>query len=218
MGIAKLGAVAVAGIAAGALAFGGSAAAHHNIPEASVSGDDCTITGTSMWAEPEGTHLVANTTLVVLVGGEVHHALIGEPLTVEDLPDGTTEAQWRIWGGGERDYDSPPLADLDALVTYLAADPANSPLDADAPGIDWYDIKVYGCPDPEPTPEPTTEPTVEPTVEPTEPAGEGGEDDPGELAQTGTRTTLLAGGAVGLLTLGGGLFWLARNRRVSFTA
>jgi LPXTG-motif cell wall-anchored protein len=40
----------------------------------------------------------------------------------------------------------------------------------------------------------------------------------GELPTTGNTTMLIAGGAVALLALGGGLFLVARRRRVTFTA
>jgi LPXTG-motif cell wall-anchored protein len=40
----------------------------------------------------------------------------------------------------------------------------------------------------------------------------------GELPVTGTATSLIAGGAVALLVLGGGLYLLARRRRITFTA
>jgi LPXTG-motif cell wall-anchored protein len=46
-----------------------------------------------------------------------------------------------------------------------------------------------------------------------EPPGEGG-----ELPVTGNTTMLVAGGAIALLVLGGGLFLVARKRRVTFTA
>jgi LPXTG-motif cell wall-anchored protein len=48
--------------------------------------------------------------------------------------------------------------------------------------------------------------------------GAGGSDDGGELAQTGMSTGVLAGGAVGVVAVGAGLFWLTRRRRASFTA
>lgn len=47
--------------------------------------------------------------------------------------------------------------------------------------------------------------------------GQDGDED-GELPVTGTSTTIIALGAVALLAVGGGLYLLARKRRLSFTA
>jgi LPXTG-motif cell wall-anchored protein len=199
-----------AGMLAGGLLLAGPAAAHHNQPDADSQTGDCGET-TIATAWPLEEHQVANTALVVLIDGEVSSAPIGEPITVGPFEADTT-IQWRIWGGGERDYDSPPLDDLEALLEYLDDNPGGE-LDADAP-VAWHELKVYGCPT-DPEPEPTTEPTVEPTVEPTEPAGEAGEDGPGEqLAQTGLDTRGLALIGLALTILGGVGVWLARRKPV----
>lgn len=84
-----------------------------------------------------------------------------------------------------------------------------------------YFAEPESKPDPTPTAEPTVKPTVEPTAEPTaEPTTEP-TDDPGagggELPKTSglVAPVALAGGAVGLGSLGGLALWLARRRGVS---
>jgi LPXTG-motif cell wall-anchored protein len=101
---------------------------------------------------------------------------------------------------------------------------------------DWYiceeqgddtQPRWYPTSEPVPSPTPTIVPTVEPsdTPPPSEDDGEdegdtgaGGEADEESLPRTGASTALIAGGAVALLALGGGLFLVARRRRVRFTA
>src|SRR5690606_37523551 len=133
--------------AVAALALAAPAAAHHATPTATVVEGECgEVTITTTWGADE--HQVDTAALVVLVGDEVHTAPIGEPITVGPFEADTT-VQWRLWGGGERDYDDPPLTDLDALVEYLAA--GGGELDADAPGVAWHSLEVTGCPEPDPT-------------------------------------------------------------------
>jgi LPXTG-motif cell wall-anchored protein len=217
MKISRWAAVAV-GLAAGGLALAGPASAHHNEVAVDITTDGCQLTATSAWAGDQ--HLVGNAVVVVRHDGEVHTAEVGDQLDVELAP-GTTAVEWRTWGGGERDYDSPALADLDALLEHL--DGGGDVLDGDAPGVAWHTLAVEGC-EPEPTPTPTADPTPDPTVEPTvEPSTEPGETPaPGvggeQLPTTGVPAAGLAvaGGAV--VAAGGGALWLARRRRVSFTA
>lgn len=154
------------GVAVGALAgllLAAPAAAHHATPTATVAEGDCgEVTITTAWPDDVADHRVGTAALVVLVGDEVHTAPIGEPITVGPFEADTT-VSWRIWGGGERDYDDPPLTDLEALLAHL--DQGGSELDPDAPGVAWHSLEVPGCPadeeeDLEPTPEPT--PTTPP--------------------------------------------------------
>src|SRR5690606_36466804 len=151
-----------------ALAFATPASAHHNEAQATITFDGCTLSGASEWEIDD--HQVGNTVLVVRVDGQVWSAPVGELLEIT-LEPGTQSVDWRVWGGDERDYDSPPLADLDALVEYLAA--GGGELDVDAPGVAWHSLEVTGCPEPDPTTTETAEPTAGPTPSPaTTPAGE----------------------------------------------
>lgn len=208
------------GVAVGALAgllLAAPAAAHHATPTAEVTTGDCgEVTITTTWSADE--HQVDTAALVVLVGDEVHTAPIGESITVGPFEADTT-VQYRVWGGGERDYDDPPLADLEALLSYL--DQGGSELAPDAPGVAWHELTVEGCPaeeeDLEPTPEPT--PTTPPADDDTAGGTGGGDaDDSDTLPVTGSPALLLAGGAVLLLAAGGVTVLMSRRRRVSFTA
>jgi len=203
---AVLGAVA-------ALALATPAAAHHNEAQATITFDGCALSGASEWEIDD--HQVGNTVLVVRVDGQVWSAPVGELLEIT-LEPGTQSVDWRVWGGGERDYDSPPLSDLDALVEYLNG--GGGELDADAPGVDWHTLAVPDCPAPDPTTEPTVEPTAGPTATPaTTPAG-GESPAPGagaELPTTGVPTWGLAAAGGVLLLAGTGAVLVGRRRRLS---
>jgi LPXTG-motif cell wall-anchored protein len=80
------------------------------------------------------------------------------------------------------------------LEVTVAATVGDEPVELEEPVISWdEEVEGLGCE--------------------TEDDGEGG-----ELPITGVSTGIIAGGAVALLVLGGGLFMLARRRRVTFTA
>lgn len=155
-------AAAAAGLAAGALALAGPAAAGHNDVSVNIQADGCQVNVTSSWASDE--HLVDNTKVVVRHAGATGAAVVGSPFGVELAP-GTTSVEWRVWGGGERDYDSPALTDLPALLDHL--DGGGDVLDADAPGVAWHELAVAGCqPAPTPTATASPQPTAEPTTDP----------------------------------------------------
>jgi hypothetical protein len=157
----------VLGVLAGWIAMD-SAEAHHNAVDASTSIEGCTLEITSSWTIED--HTTQTTRVVALVGGEVKDVAVGETLTL-DLPAGTQSVKWRVWGGGERDYDSPVLADLNALLEYLETE-GNTPLDANAPGVSWYTVTVEDCPEPTPSPSVTTPAATTPPATPpaTDPA------------------------------------------------
>lgn len=198
-----------------AMAFAGGAYAHHAAPTATVTTGDCgEVTITTAWSADE--HHVGTAALVVLIDGEVTTAAIGESVTVGPFEADTT-VQYRLWGGGERNYDDPPLADLEALLAYL--DQGGDVLDSDAPGVAWHSLEVTGCPEPDPTTPPTTPTPATPPADNDDgdAAGTGGGDDD-TLPVTGSTAMLLGGGAVLLLGLGTGVYLAARRRRVTFVA
>lgn len=136
-------AAAVAAVAGGTLlASAGAALAHHNAPEVEVDAAECgAAVLTAAW--PGDDHQVDNTALVVDGPGGVQTAPIGEEIPVQ-VDDGG-DVRYRVWGGGERDYDSPALDDLDALLAHL--DAGGSPTDPDAPGVAWESLTVEACED-----------------------------------------------------------------------
>ena len=206
MKFSMLAAAAAGGLVAMTLAA--PASAHHNDPQLMVDdpGECGETTFRTSWALDE--HQVDNTMLVVRVGDEISSVAVGDAITAGPFEAESVTIQYRIWGGGERDYDDPALTDLDALVDYLDADESHTPLDAGAPGIGWHELTVYGCP-----PDDGDEQGTGPTTPPAGDDGEGGE----ELPETGVRTGTLALGAVALVVVGGALYLVAR-RRTSFTA
>lgn len=130
----------------GALALAGPAQAHHNGVDVQVAHTrPCDeITFTSGWEIAE--HQVASTVVVVRVAGQVQSAPVGTPLAAGPFAEPTT-VEWRVWGGGERGYDHPPLDDLDALLAHLAA--GGGELDPDTPGVAWHRLYVDGCAGPQ---------------------------------------------------------------------
>jgi hypothetical protein len=214
-----------------ALAMASPASAHHNsVDVRSVIGDCGATTFYSAWKKQE--HQARGATLVVEAVGEVHTVPVGTELTVGPFESERQIVRWRIWGGGERDYDDPALSDLPALLEHL--DGGGSPLDGDAPGVRWHELPVAGCVPPSPTPEPTptveptpepspsAEPTVEPSANPsTDPSespapGAGGGE---ELPVTGTSWVAPAVGVGVVAAVVGVVLALRfRQKRVTFTA
>jgi len=136
-------AVAAAVLAAGLVVSATAASAHHNVPVTTTTepGACGEVTIGAQWSED--THIVDNTVLVVQAGGEQFTAPVGESITVGPFETAPVTVRYRVWGGGERNYDQPALTDLDALVAHL--DAGGSPLDGDAPGVAWFELEVEGC-------------------------------------------------------------------------
>lgn len=139
---------AALGLLGGAVALAGPAAANHEPPILTV-GDvaECgeVTVGADLPAEPHGGY--EHAALVVQTSeGDHTVAELGETITVGPFDTDEVAVRYRVWGGGERDYDSPAVTDLDALVDYLDAEDAHTPTDADAPGIGWHEQLVQGCP------------------------------------------------------------------------
>jgi LPXTG-motif cell wall-anchored protein len=148
----------VIGVTVGAIGLTAPALAAGNEVLTTPAVDGCRVSIASDWATDK--HIVTNTVVVALVDGEVSSAPVGTTLEVT-APAGTTSVQWRVWGGGERDYDSPPLSDLAALLEYLETHPGGE-LDAEAPGVAWHDLALNGC---APYPPPTATPSPTPPAE-----------------------------------------------------
>lgn len=218
MKISRWGGAAALGLGL-ALAAAAPAAAQDEAPDVPYEVyeiDDCELTIVA-------TNPTAHTTyLVVDVAGEVDVVELAPEADGQSGPYrlDEVEVQYRLFGGPERDYDSPgwDVARED-LESYLA-DNGDGWVTAGIAGapefVTWHTAEVTGC-EPEATPSPSAEPSPSPSADPP------GDESPapgagGELAQTGMPTGLLAGGAVALLGVGGGAVWLARRRRVSFTA
>src|SRR5690606_22486442 len=105
----KVIAAAAAGLIVGVAFAAGTAFADHNTPSVTVSepGECGTTTITTSW--PSDTHQVANAALVVQAGDDYRVAAIGEPVTVGPFDTADVTIRYRVWGGGERNYDSPAL-------------------------------------------------------------------------------------------------------------
>ena len=195
------------------------ASAHHNIPHVEVSepGECGVLTISSAWSED--THRVENAKLVVQVGNEQYVADIGESIEVGPFDMDEARIFWRVWGGGERDYDSPPLSDLDALLEHLNA--GGSELDFDVPGVAWHLVVVEGCVEDD---DDDVEPTPSPSPSPSTPADDDDDDvddvddgkDDDTLPVTGAPAALIAGAGAALLGAGLVLWWAMKRRTPKF--
>src|SRR5690554_2925418 len=201
----------IAAIAAGLLggaAFAGAAYADHNAVDLTHTepGECGVVTFSTTWQLDQ--HQVGNTMLVVVAGDQHEVAPVGQDVTVGPFDTDTT-VRYRVWGGGERNYDSPALtqAGLDELIAWLEEDDTRLPTDVDAPGVTWHEVEVSGC-----EPEPTDEPTDEPTGAPSTPAASG--KGAGELPKTGAPLPLLTGAGVLLMVAGGVGLVTGRRRRI----
>jgi LPXTG-motif cell wall-anchored protein len=183
---------------AGALVMAGPAAATYDVAKVDII-DDCTDVVVKI--DGDGT----NRGWRVLVDGEV---ALPEGAELGDIPQ--SNPPWGLW------------IDPQSAAMILTLEGASG---SDVE-VQWYrsSVSAWGahekdtkydvykeevCPTPTPTPTPST-PATEP---PAEDNGEGG-----ELPETGTSTTLIIAGAFALLAVGGGLFAIARRRRITFSA
>lgn len=203
------------------------ASAHHNIPHVEVSepGECGVLTINSAWVED--THRAEDAKLVVQVGNEQYVADIGESIEVGPFDMDEARIFWRVWGGGERDYDDPPLSDLDALLEHLNA--GGDELDFDVPGVAWNLVTVEGCvedddDDVEPTPSPSTPAdddnddadNVDDGKDDDAGTGGGDADDSDTLPVTGAPAALIAGAGAALLGAGLVLRWALKRRAPKF--
>jgi hypothetical protein len=216
--VKKLAAAAAAGLVGGALALAGTAHAHHNVPDLSAGepGECGEVTIFSAWQEESSHPPLDNARLIVEADGEVKVAHVGESVTVGPFDSETVTVRYRIFGGGERDYDVPLWnghasggEDGDAwkaeINTYGAEhgwDWTVAGSDDPNPFVTWRELEVEGCP---PADDPTGDPTGDPTEKPDATKEE-------ELAATGLALPLLIGAGM-LLLVGGGLSMALARRR-----
>lgn len=149
---------------------------------------------------------------------------VADEVIVLEAPEADGVLEYRWFAGPDRadlpawTATGPADEGWDAAVAEIVALEATEgrPWDArdSGPFVQWYSVEVTGCPAPaSPTPEATTAAPTPGASEGPAP-GAGGE----QLPQTGVSTGVIALGAVVLLVVGGGLYLVARRRRVSFTA
>src|SRR5690606_5630976 len=103
---------------------------------------------------------VGNALLVVFDGAEVHTAAIGTPLSVGPFTS-PTKVWWRVFGGGERDYDVPLwkghpateggfslqdfLAGINAYIDVHGDDWVLAGPSDPNPFVTWNYIRLDGC-------------------------------------------------------------------------
>lgn len=140
------------------LAISGTAAANHSPPHLHEPvTSDCgeTTFQADLPAETHGSY--ADARLVVDDGSEVHVAELGEPITVGPFTQENVKIHYRVFGGGERNYDLPlwnghedgPGDWRDDINEYGAEHGWEWTLagveDAN-PFVRWETVTVEGCP------------------------------------------------------------------------
>lgn len=120
----------------------GTPAAHadHGATDLTVEEGTCGVV--VVHAEWSGdTSQIDDAQLVVYTPDGVRTADIGTRITV--VSDEDTTVRYRVWGGGDPDFDSPALDDPDALTGFL--DGGGDPTTADAPGVAWHTVDIEAC-------------------------------------------------------------------------
>lgn len=139
------------------------ARAGHNPAAVSIEIDECGVTLVATITDPEGTHLVGNMRLVAhVVGGDTEFTDVipidGDAVSITVGPffaPSTATIMWRVFGGGERDYDSPlwnGYGELDfaAQINAYAAEVGSfawvvAGPDDPNPFTTWHQFDVDGC-------------------------------------------------------------------------
>lgn len=222
------GAAVVLALSVGGLLLGGSPAQAHHSPATIdvVEVGDCGQVEFTTTSNAGDDHAGNTETLVVSYGGTVETAAMGEALTVGPFT-AETLVRWRVFGGGERDYDVPawtgyvpgPGPWRDSIGQYIADNGDGWLLgDTGDPFTTWSELTVEGCPEPAPTPTPTVEPSPSPSPSIGPPAsGQGGSGD--QLPVTGSfLPVLLIGGTSAAFVGTGALLFARRLRAPRFTA
>lgn len=164
MRMLKMLAIAIVGVFAVAISAKVVFAAHNPAVVESETVACGETTFTAAITNPAGTHKVANMRLVVDADGTTEYTDViptnGDEvsLTVGPFTQDTT-ISWRVFGGGERGYDSPLwngfgggsfVADINAYIASNGIDwTLSGPEDAN-PFTTWHELEVEGCPPPQP--------------------------------------------------------------------
>jgi hypothetical protein len=146
------------------LACAAPASASHNGAVVDLETTACGATTVSASiADPAGGHVVTNMRLVVDVDGAAQNQLVpvdGSDVSIDVGPFFSQSAEsetisWRVWGGGERDYDDPPFngygePGFGAALNAYAASVGSfgwvvSGTDDPNPFTNWHEVEVLGC-------------------------------------------------------------------------
>jgi hypothetical protein len=161
--VKNMAAAAAAGLIGGALILAGTAHAGHAPPVLNVGGPgECGTVAfqADLPAEPHGSY--QNARLVVDDGIDVHVAELGVKVEVGSFDTPTATIHYRVFGGGERDYDVPlwdgyepgPGAWRNSINDYGAEhgwEWVHAGASDENPFVTWHTVEVEGCP-PEPAP------------------------------------------------------------------
>lgn len=152
--------VAVAVLLVGVMTFGAMALAGHNGAVVSEDVNSCEPTTISATiTDPDAGHVTANMRLVVDTdAGAAQNALIptdGSAAEISVGPFGTdTTVYWRVFGGGERDYDLPAWngyggptfgADVGAYGAENGYGFVVAGTDDGNPFVTWNEVEVPAC-------------------------------------------------------------------------
>lgn len=157
IGLLALTALATIGMAA-------PASASHNGAVVDVQTGACGATTVSASiADPAGSHVVTSMRLVVDVDGVAQNVVVpvdGSEASIEVGPffgqaAETQTVSWRVWGGGERDYDDPPFdgygePGFGAALNEYAASVGGfgwviAGTDDPNPFVNWHEVEVLSC-------------------------------------------------------------------------
>ncbi len=201
----KLAVAGVTGVAV-ALAFSAPASACHGIPKGEPVCDTAT-TAKITWTLSVSDNGAKIKSVTFLADGEAGTAsgdIVKDATINKDTPLTATQVVSR----------STKQAVMDITVEW--PNRPNTPDWSEAVKTDLNDVDWSKCPAPSPS---ESESSDAPAPSPSSAVGGNSSSSGGAaLPVTGANTALMAGGALVLVGVGGGLFFLARRRRIRFTA
>ena len=139
------------------------ASAGHNDAVVDVETATCGATTLTASIDPTGGHLTTNQRLVVDVDGVAQNQIIptdGSEASIEVGPfygqsAETKTISWRVWGGGERDYDNPLFngygsstfsADINAYAALVGSfNWVIAGTEDPNPFTNWHEVDVLTC-------------------------------------------------------------------------